>query len=333
MKRGLEKLLLAPLTAIFLYSSSCSLYTLPEPTEPIKQSYVKESKEFGKTENMLEYMVKEHGLNTERIVDKNGINYNIYTTYATRQIMEKEQFDANRKKFDKEKFMAFTGNSFIEGIDHYTKNYPTPIKIVHIVLGDFGKTRNENSTMTVRNTSIIIADARRWHKYWSYDNGLMAKVIAVHEFTHVQNYSLDSDETSPGKEYAAATVECLAYIHFSSQDVFRKTYRGRMIGIVPMPDAIKYNQPNNRVKRSVIRNLFLGTLDGKYAVKEKDKVVALKNLASSALKEPTNGEEGFNLAMKAAGFTYDKKPLTLKILRDETEKEIIEWYAKRGIKP
>ena len=332
MKRGLEKLLLSLSAAIFLQSSSCWIYTQPIPKEPTEQYCEKKPEEFGSTENKLEYLIKSYGLNTESQITKNDIEYVLYTTKPARDIIDKEQFDIAKKKFDIKQFKGFVMNNFIEGIDYYSKNFPTPIKKVHIVITDFGKARDKNSTYTWMNTSIIHTDVRRWHKYWIYDNSLMAKVIAAHEFTHIQNYSLDRNETKVGKEYAAITVECLAYINFAGKEKFKKAYRGKMIGIVPRPDAIKYDQPENRVRRSVIRNLFIGTMDGKYATIEKDSMVALNNLGKCALKEPTNGEDGFNLALNAAGFTYDKKPLTLKVLRDETEKEIIEWYAERGIK-
>ena len=126
-------------------------------------------------------------------------------------------------------------------------------------------------------------------------------------------------------------VEALAYIHFSSIDSFRKTYRGRMIGIVPHPKKISSNMPENSVRRSVIRNLLIGTFDGKYKAKG-NHIKALEALAATALKEPLDDEEGFDKALKYSGFTYKGKPLSLETLRAKTVKELNEWYAKRGIK-
>jgi len=225
--------------AIFLQSSSCWIYTQPIPKEPTEQYCEKKPEEFGSTENKLEYLIKSYGLNTESQITKNDIEYVLYTTKPARDIIDKEQFDIAKKKFDIKQFKGFVMNNFIEGIDYYSKNFPTPIKKVHIVITDFGKARDKNSTYTWMNTSIIHTDVRRWHKYWIYDNSLMAKVIAAHEFTHIQNYSLDRNETKVGKEYAAITVECLAYINFAGKEKFKKAYPERAAKVEAAENAKK----------------------------------------------------------------------------------------------
>lgn len=331
MKRGLEKLILAPLTAVFLYSSSCSIFTLPVPLGPMSDYPQKDTKEFGKTQQRLDYMRIHHDSSLEKMATKDGIESNFYTTSASRVIVNSEKFDTAIKKYDDEKFKKFVYDAFVDGTNYYAKTFPTPVKRYHVFLSDFGNTRAQNSTSTWVNTSIMLADVRRWHKFWSYDQSLMAKVIAAHEFTHVQNYSLDSNETGNGKEHAAIVVEALTYIHLSSIDNFKKTYRGRMIGTVPHPKKISNNLPNNGVRRSIVRNLFIGTLEGKYKVNG-DKIKALEALATNALKEPLDDEEGFDKALKYSGFTYMDKPLNLEAVRTETVKEINEWYARRNIK-
>lgn len=329
---GWKDTLAAGLASIVVGSSGCAVQQSVRVENPKPRIVKTVPKEFGRTQRLLDGFKKE-GLRLEKRVRKGELDLNFYTVAKARSIMHTQKFHVKKKKFDRAEYFKFIQKSFGDAVKYYSTFMPMPLKRHHVIIYDFGKKRKGFSASVKANSTIIRVDVRRWHKYWSKGRKVKATALAAHEFTHVQNYSVDGDEKSHGKEYAAIMVECLTFINYSSSKNFKRRYRGRLIVFNPRPLKVKKNLHSNNVRRSIVRNLFLGAYDGTYAYpKGVTAKKALEGLSARVLKEQLNGEQGFDKSLKDAGFKYKGKHLTLKTLRENTYLELKELYKAKGWK-
>ncbi len=292
------------LAAAFLGIAGCNQLPPPKSADDVDQ-----------TERLMGEFEETYTLVSEGSFASDECTLNLWTTERARSNMD------NYEGFDKNWFNGEVIDAFEKNISYYNSFAPHPVDDVHLIVVDFADDKGSMSQTTHlhgKPTRIIWLDIDRWYKVFKGSRKFLKNVSAIHEYAHVQNYTLDSDEEKRTRELTAIMFESLHLIHNYSYDLYGGNYlkklgieeKGKVL--VTKEDIFTDKYCGNDVLRLLAHRLIVDTYEGKYTwegeTSAEDKI---KEFSSLLIAEKKNGEEGFNQAIKDAGIMLGDSHLTL----------------------
>ena len=266
------------------------------------------------------------GLRSIGHFDASGIRVNLYITNAADNIATARNFDIQDDNFNLNLFSEYIEDEYKNSIEYFKGiSNRNNIYNLHLVIEDLGEERRYTVSQTRVNTRIIEIDIRRWHKIYRGRRPYLADLTSIHEFTHINNYTLDDNEERLHRELAAIIFESLNYVRENGEEAYLNNYLNDIVGGIENPESVLSNEYTGMVPlRHIVRYLINRTIDGSYRLGD-DKLDKLEELAYSYLSDEDNGNKGFNDACLQIDLRdSNNNILTLERIRADLYKELIE---------
>jgi hypothetical protein len=237
------------------------------------------------------------GLTEISVADAAGIKIKLHRTASAEAIIQARNFDVKDEAFDEAAFQAFVIGRFAPSLEYFRGLVPQRIvDELHVVIDDFGEDRKGNTAQTGIMSRVISCDVRRWHKLYKGYRSYLADLVAIHEFTHVNNYFLDDGETKTHRELVAIVFESLSLIRQYGEETYRKNYLKKVTSPLAKPEHVLGEAFQGQNPLRYVAHAFLKKVS--YADAER--------FAREYLVNRATGAKGFDEAAKRLGITINE---------------------------
>jgi|SRR3989338_4421327 len=246
------------------------------------------------------------------------INVKLYMTSGAQEIIDNNTFDIPNE-FNPAMFYDYVKNNFTSSMNYYHTIEPVKsVRDLNIVIVDMGEGRRNTISAAKIGTNIIEIDIRRWHKLYSGMRPYLAGLTSIHEYVHVNNYVLDTDETKLPRELTAIIFEGLSYVRENGEEGFRQTYLTNVAGnLENKENLLSEEYTDNTTLRYLSYQLINNVLNGNYQING-NKIRGLEHFAAAYLTDIDNDDEGFDDSCMLHNIRINNEILTLQKLRQET---------------
>lgn len=248
------------------------------------------------------------GLVLEKIVACTGVEANIWTTFDTTNLRNKQELVSGAERM------------FIDAASYYNSFSESRFKQVEIII-------NEDQTSqgyAFRGTNVIVMPR------WALQTMLLENVInlkdvtMIHEYSHLQNHFLDPDEPDSFREFSAILVESLNYIRLNGYEHYRESYLSLWNWNLFNPDQLFIAKTTHISLRIIAHQLVNDFHEGIVTWDDdKEPLNKLEEFAGIYLREEANGSSGFNIAASDSGLEYNGRNLRLNDIRNEAYMNVI----------